>query len=117
MAKQVIILDRVPTQDGTLAFNVAFWLAVPAARQSWYANPDIISAYKDATPAEKTALTTGAVLELVLLQGFDNAKTITQIRTDLQNAFNQLQADFTATNRWARYGTSWDGAGWTPGGN
>ena len=107
MAKQIIILET--TDKGRL--RAAFWLAVPAARQPFYANSNV-SAYKDATTQEATALQSGAVKEEVATFVIGGL-TAGQIRTLLQGEFTRRQAELNAYNPWARFGTSWDGTTWT----
>lgn len=109
MAKQIIILET--TDKGRL--RAAFWLAVPAARQRFYA--DRTTAYKDASAPELSAFQSGAVTEQVAvftIAGMTNG----QIRTLLQDEFARRQAAVNAYNPWARFGTSWDGTTWTNGG-
>ena len=109
MARQIIILET--TDKGRL--RAAFWLAVPAARQPFYANGTTV--YKDATALELGALQSGAVTEqtgVFTIAGLSNA----QIRTLLQGEFASRQSAVNAYNPWARFGTSWDGTTWTNGG-
>lgn len=111
MAKQIILLDT--TAKGRL--RVAFWLAVPAPRQSFYANAAATSQYSGADATELAALRTGVVTEQVA--EFPVASlTVLQMRTMLQAEFTARQQQVTNGNPWQRYGTVWDGTTWTTGG-
>jgi hypothetical protein len=116
MARQIIVLDRLPNAGGIAQYNVAFWLGVIAARQTFFANAQATSQVKGITAGELTALQNGSVVERVEQYGVDPAKTIAQIQADLVARKNVLQADLDATNQFARYGTSFDGTTWTNGG-
>jgi len=112
MAKQVIVLER---SENTQAYRIAYWLAVPASRQSFYANPTATSVWSGASAGELSAIRTGAVVEAVETNDFAGM-TLPAIQTELQSEWSALQADVTARNPWVRYGSFWDGATWTPGG-
>lgn len=111
MAKHIIILDR--PEPGSYRF--VFWADVPVSRQPFYANAAFVSAYKDATAGEKTALTSGVVTERV---GTINigAMSLAQVQTSLQNTWQAFQDEVNNINPWQRFGTFWDGATWTAGG-
>jgi len=115
MARKIIILDRVgyPSDD---AFRVAFWLDVPVARQPFYADAAFVSAVigVDAPDAsELSALRSGVVVEVVDTVFMPTGTTLAQLRTRAQAIHTRLQADVTARNLWARYGSFWDGTTWT----
>lgn len=113
MARKIIILERV-NMPSDQDFRVAFWLDVPVARQTFYASASATSQVKGITGPELAALQTGAVVEeIVLVQG---KSTLTQgeLLAALIARYNARQAEFTARNPWARYGSSWDGSTWTP---
>ena len=111
MASQIIVLESTP--KGRM--RAAFWLSVPVARQSFYADATKKSEYKNASAGELSAITSGAVTEQVgefVVTGMANA----QIRTMLQAEFSARQSAVNAYNPWVRYGTTWDGTTWTSGG-
>jgi hypothetical protein len=114
MAKQIIILDDIPVQQG-VAFSYAMWAAVPVARQPKHANPNATSAYQNATAAELTALRNGEVIERVETAHFVNNETNAQIRASLVQSFTAFQNQVNF-NRWSRYGTFYDGVTWTAAG-
>lgn len=105
---RVIILDK---QQGN-RYRYAMWADVPAARQSFYANAGITSAWRGATPTDNTNLQSGAVLELVDVISVDAGATLAQIEQGLQDVWNAYQASVTAANPWIRYGSTWDGTTW-----
>jgi hypothetical protein len=110
MARKIIILEQIGEPAD---YRVAFWLDVPAARQSFYANPTASSAVIGATAPEIAAIRAGQVKEVVRAFPRDNGVTNAQLRVALESAHTQLQARLVADNIWNRYGTSWDGAAWT----
>lgn len=112
MARKIIILDRqnLPSDQD---FRVAFWLDVPAARQTFYANPAAVSAVVGATQGEVDAIRTGAVVEEIVTVPARADRTQAQILAALVTRYNARQAEFTARNPWARYGSYWDGSAWT----
>jgi hypothetical protein len=112
MAKQIIVLE----QTAANRFNIAFWLAVPAARQAFYANPSAVSAFKTASAGELSAIQSGAVVEQVGEFSYPAGMGLAAIQSALQAEWTARQAAVTALNSWNRYGTSWDGASWTAGG-
>lgn len=113
MARKIIILDRVnlPSDQD---FRVVFWLDVPASRQAFYAKADATSEFVGATPEELAALRSGAVVERVLVVPATAGTGQSSLLAALVNRYNAMQAEFTARNPWARYGSSWDGSAWTP---
>lgn len=115
MARQIIILDRVgfPSDD---AFRVAFWLDVPVARRPFYADAAFVSAVMGTEAPdvlELAALREGAVKEIVETIYLPTNTTLAAIRTRLAARRAELQAEVTAKNLWARYGTFFDGTTWT----
>ncbi len=112
MARKIIILERVniPSDQD---FRVAFWLDVPAARQPFHANPAAVSAVKDATQAEVDAIKAGAVVEETHVVPARSNATQAALLAALVTRYNARQAEFTARNPWARYGSFWDGSAWT----
>lgn len=112
MAKQIIILDRVAPGR----FRYALWAAVPAARQSFYAQVGRVSAWSAASLLENQALESGAVTEFVDTTAFLPGATLAEIQAGLQARWQQFQNEITARNPWVRQGTFFDGTIWTPGG-
>lgn len=112
MARQVIILDQTGLPSDA-NYNVAFWLAVPATRQSFYANATATSRVIGATAAELLAIQTGSVYEVVLQSRHAANTPLVAIEAGLAAQFSALQAALNNQNPWALYGTSWDGATWT----
>jgi len=114
-SKRVIVLDQLP-QPGNI-FRVALWADVPAARQSFYANPDLKSAWSGAQAADNTALQNGSVTERVEIYNAAAGKTLAQIKTDLQNLWTAFQSYVNSYNPWSRYGTFMDNTNtWTDAG-
>lgn len=111
MAKQVIILER---QDGSpIIYRVAFWLQVPAARQSYFANAAAVSVWKGASAAENSALAAGQIYEVVETVAMLPGDTEQAIAAALQVRWTNKQLEFNNSVLLYRYGTYWDGAGWT----
>lgn len=108
---RVIILDQ-PDGDPS-NYNYALWADVPAARQSFYANPSAVSAWKGALAADNTALQNGSVIELVTSQRVPPGSSLAQIETFLQNRWQDYQTFITNYNAWSHYGSTWDGTTWT----
>lgn len=110
MARKIIILEQA---SETGDFNVVFWLDVPAARQRFYASANAVSAFKDVTTPEMTAIQTGAVKEVAERFNRPFGTTLAALRAALTARHTELQAVVTTDNPWNRYGSSWDGAAWT----
>lgn len=115
MARKIIILERQGMPSDT-NYRVAFWLDVPVARQSMYANPAATSVVKGATVPELALITSGAVVEVVETVQQPNGAPLANVRNAIVARFNQLQAELNARNLWDRYGTYWDGTSWTAAG-
>ena len=107
---RVIILDRDDRK-----INYVMWADVPAARQVFYASAGKVSAWKDALPADNTALQLGQVVEEVASEVMEEGVTLAQSRAKIVNSWNTFQNRITALNKWDRYGSTWDGT-WTAGG-
>lgn len=112
MARKIIILDRVnlPSDQD---YRVAFWLDVAPSRQTFYANASAVSAVKDATQAEVDAIKAGAVVEEIVQVPARAGLGQSALLAALATRYNDRQAEFTARNPWARYGSYWDGSAWT----
>jgi FAD/FMN-containing dehydrogenase len=112
MPRKIIILDRMnlPSDQD---FRIAFWLDVPAARQQFYANSEAVSAVIGATSEELDAIKAGVVVEeIVTVPGRAGAGQAALLAA-IVSRYQARQAEFTARNPWARYGSFWDGTGWT----
>ncbi len=112
MARKIIILDRVnlPSDQD---FRVAFWLDVAVPRQPFYADATAVSAVIGATADELAAIRSGAVVEEVQTVPARSNATQAALLSALVTRYNARQAEFTARNPWARYGSFYDGTGWT----
>ena len=112
MARKIIILERlnIPSDQD---YRVAFWLDVPVARRPFYANAAATSAVKDATQAEIDAIKAGAVVEETMVVPARASATQAVLLAALVTRYNARQAEITARNPWARYGSFWDGTSWT----
>lgn len=113
MARKIIILDRtgLPSDQN---YRVAMWFDVAAARQTFHANVSAASVVKGITAPELAAIQSGAVIEEVIEVPAQAGVGQAALLAALVTRYNQRQAEVTARNHWARYGTSWDGATWTP---
>lgn len=112
MARKIIILDRVnlPSDQD---FRVAFWLGVAPSRQPFHANPSAVSAVVGATPEELDAIKNGAVVEEITIVPARSSATQAAVLAALVSRYTARQAEFTARNPWARYGSFYDGTAWT----
>lgn len=108
---RVIVLDQ-PSDDSS-AYRFALWADVPAARQTFYANPKATSGWTGATAADITALQNGSVVEYVSTQKIPTGATLAQVEGWLQTAWTDFQAKITNYNPWIHYGSTWDGTTWT----
>jgi hypothetical protein len=108
---RVIVLDQ--PLGNTNAFNVALWADVPTARQSFYANPGAVSAWKGAIAADTTALQNGTMVEQVLPHVMPPGTSLAQVEAYLQNQWQNFQTQITNFNPWVHYGSTWDGTTWT----
>lgn len=112
MAKQIIILDHPDANR----YKVAFWLPVPVARQSFYANANKDSAFANISTQELADLRAGLFIEQIDEFNFEAAATLAQTKTFLINEYNARLATAFALNQWNRYGSFFDGVSWTAGG-
>lgn len=120
--RRIIILEAV--SGSAQGYRYILWAAVPAARQPFYANPDFESAWKvglagglTITQGEIDALRNGSVVERV--EHFNNATALTlaQVKSQLEDRWNEFQTYVTNHNPWDRYGSTWDDTpSWTNGG-
>lgn len=114
MAKKAIVLEQPGEGTGKQTeVRAVLWADVPVARQTFYADPNKTSAFRNADAGELAALRTGAVAERVVTIRRDPGTTNAQIRTAIEAEFAAWQAEVTAYNPWSRYGSSWDGTTWT----
>lgn len=115
MAKRIIVLDKVRNAPG-IAYRFALWAAIPATRQSFYADATATSAWTGASAAEITAIQQGAVVERVETNQWPAGTPIATIQADLLLRWNVFQAECNV-NLYDRYGSYNDSVtGWTAGG-
>lgn len=112
MAKKIIILEQINLPSDS-DYRYVFWANVPTARQPYYANPDFVSAYKDATTEEIAALRSGSVVEHVDVIPRPAGTTLNQLAAALITRFNTYQYQITNWNPYSRFGTYYDGSTWT----
>lgn len=106
MAKRIIILEQLDNRQ----YRYALWADVPAARQSLYAASAQPTAYTLASVNEKAALADGSVAEKI---GVIEAISVAEARQMLVDLWTEWQAQVSNRNPWIRYGTFWNGTGWT----
>ncbi len=121
MARQIIILEDVTPDRGIgepLVYRYVFWLAVPSARQAFYANATATSQVSKgpnaASAGELSAIQSGAILEIVEMINVVGLN-LTQIEAALVTRFTVAQAalNSASANSWDHYGSSYDGSSWT----
>ena len=115
MAKKIVVLTKEPNPN-EIVFDYIFWLDVPVNYQPFYADPNAVSSYKEATTQEVDDLKLGKVYEMRNNAVFSKTDTVGNIKSFLVTKFNQEQVIINAKNPWIYYGTYWDGASWTNGG-
>lgn len=113
MSKQIIVLDK---QDAVLSYRVAFWAVVPVSRKPYYVNASATSEYKDISAGELTSLQDGSVVEKVGTFLYGSGTSLATIKADLIAKFSDFQSQITNFNPYDKYGTFYDGTGWTNGG-
>lgn len=111
---RIIILDR--DRENAAQFRYVLWADVTFTRQAFYARPGAVSSWKDATAADNTNIANGVVAERVDVISRQPGGTLAQIQADLVASWTAFQAEVNTVNPWVRYGTTWDGTTWVPGG-
>lgn len=112
MAKQIIVLNR----ESAGRWQILYWVAVPAARQSFYAVPGAKSAWAGAVQGENDAIAAGQVKEVSETYSIEGTPVLGEVQAALETRWAALQAEVNSHNPWIRYGSYWDGASWTLGG-
>lgn len=110
MATRIVVLERAEGSPTT--YTVIFWLAVPVARQPYYANASAKSRWKSCPAGDLAALASGSVLEVVDMATMAEGATEQDVAADLEARWTTKQAALDADLRLFRYGTTWDGAAW-----
>lgn len=108
----IVVLERTALTPVTLRYVVR--ANVPLARQSYFADANKTSFYKEAAAADLAALQAGQIVEQ-LQEDAVGGRTIAEIQALLiaaQQAFQTLVNSQTY-NPYRYYGTTWDGAAWT----
>jgi len=108
---RVIILDATAEDSDT--YNIVLWADVPAGRASWYAKTGAVSAWKDATATDNTAIANGSVAESLTVQRVPKGSGQPARQQFLQDLWTGWQTFVTNNNPWQRYGSTWDGTTWT----
>jgi hypothetical protein len=113
MAKQIIILETVRgTGLGDTEVRHVFWFAVPLARRVPIAGK--VSAYRDATAGETTALQDGSVYEEQYSIQIPSGTNAAGVRSLLESRYAARQNELSALpNPNTYYGSYWDGSTWT----
>jgi hypothetical protein len=114
MARQIIVMEQ-DAPGGDIRFRAVFWLAVPAARQPFYANAQAVSAVASGVlqTGELAALQNGSVSEVVRDFQFPAGTTLATIQAALVAEYNAAQTSLNNSNRLQRYGSAYDGTTWT----
>ena len=109
----IVILERTSMHPEVVQYVLR--AAVPAARQSYYADPEKTSAYRDASVADLTALRAGQYLEHVdtMTVSNDPVPVLKSRLIGQQAAWQAAVTDDGVYNPFKYYGTRWDGATWT----
>jgi len=105
----VILLDKLDEDT----YRYVLWADVPVARQSFYADTNKSSVWKDATAQDDANLQGGSVVEKLDSVHMPHNHTLVQLETELQTRWGFYQSSVTANNPWSVYGTQWNGALWS----
>ena len=108
---RVIVLEQPP--DNPSAYRYVLWADVPVERQSFYANANAKSAWREALTADNAALQNGSVVEEVSVQSVPTGTSLIQVENFLQARWQAFQDKITSSNPWLHYGSTWDGSAWT----
>jgi hypothetical protein len=111
---RIVILEK--HKDDGLRYDYILWADVPVARQPFYADPNAVSAWRDATLQQTQDLKDGKVVEEAGTISVAPGTNLTIVKGELEDAWARFQAEVTSANPWVRYGTRWDGTTWTNGG-
>jgi hypothetical protein len=112
MTQTVTILEQAG-MPSDLNYRVAFWLDVPVARQSFYANPTATSVVKGISPADLAELRAGLIVEVVEVIPSVVDTPLASVKQAARQRLTALQQDFNRDNTFNRYGTKWTQAsGW-----
>ena len=117
ITKRIIVLEQLGSAP--LMFRYVLWADVPVARQVFYAakQAGTVSAWKDASAGDNTALQNGSVTERVDQATFLAGTNLAGAEVVLQAIWTAFQAEVTNSNPWNRYGSFMDTTNsWTLGG-
>lgn len=112
MARQIIVQEKNSITN-YVEYKVVFWLTVPTAKQSYFANPNATSTVKDATTPEITALQNGSVVEEPKTVSYIANTNVNAIAADLVAKYNTEQTTFNLIDKYQYYGSYYDGSAWT----
>jgi len=113
MAKNIIVLKQ-KNDNGYIEVQYLFWLAVPVAMQTFFADDTKKSIWLGAITADNTALQNGSVLEILGTSSYTLGTSTAVIGADLLNKFNSSQTLLNNNNNYHFYGTYYDSVtGWT----
>jgi hypothetical protein len=99
-----VVLERTDWPSD-LNYTVAFYANVPAARQTFFANPLATSQWKTIPAGDLTQLQSGAIVEMTDRISFPAGTPTATIVADLDGRQTDFQSLITARNLWDRYGT------------
>ena len=109
---RAILLDM---QGGSL--NFALWADTPSGVEGFYANPDAVSAWKDASLLDNIEIRDGRVVERVGRLALNSPPpSKAQVRADIEKLWQRHQNEISSADHYRVYGTVWDGASWSEGG-
>ena len=109
--KRIIILERI--FDPELRFKYLLWAEVPVGNESYFANPNNISAYKNIGPADQLKLINGDLVERVGEYQTLKDTPLATIANDLKTLWASFNNEIQNHNPTVKYGFSWDGTTWT----
>lgn len=110
--RKIIVLKK-ENINNFVQVSYIFRLEVPSAHQTFRADANATSMFKEATEEEIAAIKAGQYIEQQGTASFSTGVTAGQIGTNLISKYNSAQPAITNSQEFNFYGTSWDGKSWT----
>jgi hypothetical protein len=109
--RKIIVLDISSGDPGETVVNYLMWIPVPVGQEI----PTSLtrSQFRNASPSEITALSSGTVIEEFHTAKYSSGFTAAQAEADLVIRYNNRMTAFAGRlNPNQFYGVSWDGTIW-----
>lgn len=114
MPKQIIVLDVIASNDGSMNnIHCVFWLYPSPANQQYYVHSNQSPIFAKASAQEITDYQNGVFTEERVEFWFPANATLNAMKTEMISRYNNRASQFAAEqNGWNRYGTFYDGSTW-----